>query len=112
MVSLQGFVPVPALADLEAEARRQGWGLLVEDPGPDEEDPEDGAPLEDPGPVETVVPELEDGEPDEDPGPEEITVPVVEPGAPVMIVVDPPGALVPPVLPGALVPEEAVPEET
>lgn len=39
VVSLQGFVPVPALADLEAEARRQGWGLLVEDPGPDDRVP-------------------------------------------------------------------------
>ncbi len=39
VVSLRGFVPVPALADLEAAARRNGWGLLVEEPGPDDRVP-------------------------------------------------------------------------
>ena len=32
IVSLTGFVPVPAVASLEDAAKKNGWGLLIEDP--------------------------------------------------------------------------------
>ena len=32
IVSLQGFVPCPAVDKLRAEAEKQGWGLLIRDP--------------------------------------------------------------------------------
>ena len=34
VVSLNGFVPVPAVPELEEAAKKNGWGLLVEDPEP------------------------------------------------------------------------------
>lgn len=34
VVSLNGFVPVPAVPELEEAANKHGWGLLVEDPEP------------------------------------------------------------------------------
>ena len=34
MVSLNGFVPEPAVSELEKAAEKNGWGLLIEDPAP------------------------------------------------------------------------------
>ncbi len=39
IISLRGFVPVPAVDRLEKAAEENGWGLLVEDPGPDDRVP-------------------------------------------------------------------------
>jgi len=39
VVSLGGFVPAPSAEALLAAARKNGWGILTRDPGPDEEVP-------------------------------------------------------------------------
>lgn len=39
VVTLTGFVPEPELETLRAAARTNGWGLLVADPGPDDQVP-------------------------------------------------------------------------
>ncbi len=39
VVSLGGYVPVPSVAALTAAARKNGWGLLILDPGPEEDVP-------------------------------------------------------------------------
>ncbi|MBN2353415.1 MAG: hypothetical protein JXD23_12645 [Spirochaetales bacterium] len=36
---LGGFIPVTVLKDVQAEAARRGWGLLVSDPGPEDDVP-------------------------------------------------------------------------
>ena len=36
LAALQGFVPVDAVAACRTAARDHGWGLVIEDPAPDE----------------------------------------------------------------------------
>ncbi|MBQ9501658.1 MAG: hypothetical protein IJU70_05835, partial [Lentisphaeria bacterium] len=39
IVSLGGYVPAPAVEKLRAKAAEQGWGLLIRDPGPEDDVP-------------------------------------------------------------------------
>ena len=39
IVSLRGYVPCPAVEKLREKAAEQGWGLLIEDPGPEDDVP-------------------------------------------------------------------------